>query len=106
MAWLYLIGAGLLEMVWATSLKAAHGLTRLGPSLVAFGSAGLSFFLLSLALRDLPAGTAYAVFVGIGAVGMAFVGIAFLGEPASLARVGGIVLVVVGIVALRLAEAG
>ena len=69
MAWVYLMGAGLLEVVWATSLKHADGLTRLGPSLLAFASAGVSFFLLSMALRALPAGTGYAVFVGIGAVG-------------------------------------
>ncbi len=104
MAWLVLIVAGLLEIVWATALKQANGFTRLWPSVIALVTAWLSFVLLSLALRSLPVGIAYAVWVGIGAVGVAAVGILLLGEHVSLVRLSFLALIVIGIVGLRLTE--
>src|SRR5687767_13703432 len=102
MAWLMLVCAGLLEIVWATALKQSEGFTRLWPSVVGVGGAVLSFVLLALALRQLPAGTGYAVWVGIGAVGVAITGIVLLGEAPSVARVGFLTVIVVGVVGLRL----
>jgi quaternary ammonium compound-resistance protein SugE len=104
MAWLMLVCAGLLEIVWATALKQSEGFTRLWPSVVGVGGAVLSFVLLALALRQLPAGTGYAVWVGIGAVGVAITGIVVLGEAASTARVLFLTVIVIGVVGLRLAE--
>ena len=104
MAWLMLVCAGLLEIVWATALKQSEGFTRLWPSVVGVGGAVLSFVLLALALRQLPAGTGYAVWVGIGAVGVAITGIVLLGEAPSAARVLFLTVIVVGVVGLRLAE--
>ncbi len=104
MAWLMLVCAGLLEIVWATALKQSEGFTRLWPSVVGVGGAVLSFVLLALALRQLPAGTGYAVWVGIGAVGVAITGIVLLGEAPSAARVLFLIVIVVGLVGLRLAE--
>lgn len=104
MAWLTLVCAGLLEIVWATALKQSEGFTRLWPSVVGVGGAVMSFALLAVALRQLPAGTGYAVWVGIGAVGVAITGIVLLGEAASAARVLFLTVIVVGIIGLRLAE--
>ncbi len=104
MAWLTLVCAGLLEIVWATALKQSEGLTRPWPSVVGVGGAIMSFVLLAVALRQLPAGTGYAVWVGIGAVGVAITGIVLLGEAASAARVLFLTVIVVGVVGLRLAE--
>jgi len=104
MAWLILVCAGLLEIVWATALKQSEGFTRLWPSVVGVGGAVLSFVLLAVALRQLPAGTGYAVWVGIGAVGVAITGIVLLDEAATAARVLFLTVIVVGIVGLRLAE--
>lgn len=106
MAWIYLIVAGLLEIAWAVSLKRTEGFTRLGPSLVTLGLMGLSFYLLSLALRTLPTGTGYAVWVGIGAAGTALIGILFLGEPRTALRLASLALIVLGVIGLRLAEQG
>jgi quaternary ammonium compound-resistance protein SugE len=104
MAWLILVAAGLLEIVWAVALKQADGFTRLWPSALGLAAAGLSLFMLSQALRSLPAATAYAVWVGVGIVGVALVGILALGEDASLARLGFLTLIFVGIAGLRLVE--
>jgi quaternary ammonium compound-resistance protein SugE len=104
MAWLLLVCAGLLEIVWATALKQSDGFTRLWPSIVGVGGALLSFILLAIALRHLPAGTGYAVWVGIGAVGVAAAGIILLGEAVSAGRLLFLSLIVVGIVGLRLVE--
>jgi quaternary ammonium compound-resistance protein SugE len=104
MAWLILVCAGLLEIVWATALKQSEGFTRLWPSIVGIGGALLSFVLLALALRQLPAGTGYAIWVGIGAVGVVVAGIILLGEAASAGRLLFLSLIVVGIVGLRLVE--
>jgi quaternary ammonium compound-resistance protein SugE len=104
MAWLLLVAAGLLEIVWAIALKYADGFTRLWPSVLTVVAAALSFVLLSIAMRHLPVGTAYAVWVGVGALGVAAVGIAVLGESASPARLGCLLLVLTGIIGLKLVE--
>lgn len=106
MPWVYLVCAGLLEVVWAASLKRTDGFTRLGPSLFTLAAMGASFYLLALALRTLPTSTGYAVWVGIGAVGTALVGILFLAEPKSALRILSIALIVLGVIGLRFAERG
>lgn len=100
--WFVLLGAGPLEIVWATSMKASDGYTRLPYTAVTIVAAGFSFWLLGLSLKSLPVGTAYAVWTGLGAVGAALLGIAFFGEPANPARLGCIALIVLGIVGLKL----
>lgn len=102
MSWFILLIAGLLEVVWAVGLKYTHGFTRLIPSLITVISMIVSIVLLSLAMKTLPTGTAYAVWTGIGAVGAAIAGILLLGESASLARIASLALIVLGIVGLKL----
>lgn len=101
MAWFYLLLAGLLEIGWAIGLKYTDGFTRLWPSVGTLACMAVSFLLLSLALRSLPIGTAYAVWTGIGAAGTAMVGILLLGEPATVARLTCIVLIVAGVAGLK-----
>jgi quaternary ammonium compound-resistance protein SugE len=103
-AWVVLIAAGALEVVWAIALKHADGLSRLWPSVVGLATAWVSFGLLALALKSLPVGTAYAVWVGIGATGVALAGIVALGEPATLTRLVFLALIVIGVAGLKLAE--
>ena len=103
-AWLVLLVAGLFEVVWAVGLKATDGFTRPLPSLLTLGAMAISVVLLSRALRDLPVGTAYAVWTGIGAVGVALVGILALGEQVSMVRLTSIAAIVAGIVGLKLAS--
>lgn len=105
MPWLHLIIAGLLEIAWAIGLKHSDGWTRLWPSVITGLLMIASFFFLSLALRTLPIGTAYAIWTGIGAVGTALVGIFIFGEPRTAARLVCIVLIVAGIVGLKLTSA-
>jgi len=105
MSWLLLTGAGLLEIVWAIALKQAGGFTRFWPSLIGIVSAIVSFVMLSLALKQLPVGTAYAVWVGIGALGVALAGIVTLGESASPTRLGLLALILIGVIGLKLVEA-
>ncbi|WP_394827712.1 DMT family transporter [Pendulispora albinea] len=102
-AWLALAFAGLLDVAWAISMKYAEGYTRLGWSLVSLVLLGGFVFLLGRALQVLPMGTAYAVWTGIGAVGTVLTGVLLFGEALNAVRVGGIVLVLAGIVALKLA---
>lgn len=103
MAWVLLLIAGVMETVFAVALKESRGFTRVGPSVI-FGVASVvSFSLLSLALRSLPVGTAYAVWTGIGAAGTALVGIVMLGEPANAFRLVSITLIIAGVAGLRLA---
>ncbi len=104
MAWLLVVAAGCLEVAFAVSLKQAHGFTRLWPTLATFAAGGSSFLMLSLALKSLPVGTAYAVWTGLGAAGTVAVGIAAMGEPATAGRLASIVLVLSGIVGLKLYE--
>ena len=103
MAWLYLLLAGLFEVGWAIGLKYTEGFSRLLPSLLTIAAMALSLALLGLALRDLPVGTAYAVWTGIGAVGTATLGIYRFSELATLLRLGCIGLIVAGIVGLKFA---
>lgn len=104
MAWLILIVAGLFEMGMVVGLDLSEGFTRLWPSLLMLVSGGVSFYLLSVAMQSIPAGTAYAVWTAIGASGAVLLGILFLGDPASLLRLAGISVVLGGVVMLRLAE--
>lgn len=104
MAWVILVIAGLLEVVWAVGLKYSEGLTRFWPSLITVVTLLLSFWLLALAMRSLPVGTAYGVWVGIGAVGTVIVGIMFLSEPAGVARLVSVALIISGIIGLKLSS--
>ncbi|MTI62416.1 quaternary ammonium compound efflux SMR transporter SugE [Methylophaga sp.] len=101
MAWVVLVIAGLLEVVWAVGLKYSDGFTRLWPSVFTVLTMLLSFWLLGLAMRSLPVGTAYGVWVGIGAVGTAIYGIMFLAEPSSFVRLASVCLILTGIVGLK-----
>ncbi len=101
MAWTMLVVAGLFEAGWAFTMKQSEGWTRLRPSLLTIALMIVSFYLLSRAMKDLPAGTAYAVWTGIGTVGVAALGIAFLKEPVTPARLFCIGLIVAGIVGLK-----
>lgn len=105
MAWLFLFVAGILEIIWASGLKASDGFTRLTPSLITIAAMIVSFSFLALAMRELPLGTAYAVWTGIGTVGAALVGIAVYGDAASPMRMACIGLIVLGIAGLKLSEA-
>ncbi|HEY3935402.1 MAG TPA: quaternary ammonium compound efflux SMR transporter SugE [Gemmatimonadales bacterium] len=103
-AWTFVIVAGLLEMVWAIGLKYSNGFSRPVPSVVTALAMLASMWLLAQAIRVLPAGTGYAVWVGIGAVGTAILGIALLGESRQPLRLVSIAVIVAGIVGLRLAK--
>jgi quaternary ammonium compound-resistance protein SugE len=102
MAWSYLFIAGVLEIVWAIGLKYTAGFTRLVPSAITIAAMVVSLWFLALALRSIPVGTGYAVWTGIGAVGTVLLGIVLFAEPATLARLGCISLIVAGIVGLKL----
>ena len=102
MAWIVLFVAGLFEIAWAVALKYSDGFTRLWPSVIFGVTAWLSFLCLAYALKSLPVGTSYAVWTGIGAVGIAIFGIVWLGEPAGAVRIGCIALIVVGILGLKI----
>lgn len=104
MAWLLLFSAGLAEIVFALSLKFNEGFTKLWPSIITLISGGSSFYLLMLAIKSLPLGTAYAVWTGMGAVGVAIVGIFLFKESADLYRLLSITLVISGIVGLKLTD--
>jgi quaternary ammonium compound-resistance protein SugE len=102
MNWLMLVVAGLLEVVWSVGLKYTEGFTRLWPSVVTVAAMLASITLLGIAMKELPVGTAYAVWVGIGAVGAAVMGIWLFGESASLPKLASLGLIVAGIVGLKL----
>src|SRR5262247_4013819 len=103
MAWNFLIVAGLLEIGWAIGLKYTEGFTRLWPSVGTVLAMILSIGLLGIAMKTLPVGTAYAVWVGVGAVGTVILGIVLLGEPANAARLVSVALIIAGIIGLKLA---
>ena len=103
MNWFLLLLAGLFEIGWAIGLKYSAGFTRLWPSVFTVAALLLSMSLLGLAMRTLPLGTAYAVWVGVGAVGTALLGIVLFAEPANAGRLLSLALIVVGIVGLKLA---
>jgi quaternary ammonium compound-resistance protein SugE len=100
--WLALLGAGLLEVAWALSLKYSDGFTRFWPSALTLIAIALSFTLMALALRSLPFGTAYAVWTGIGAAGSIIVGMLIFSEPTDPVRILCLTLIVAGMVGLKL----
>ena len=106
MAWLSLLMAGALEIVWILALKYSDGFTRLGPSVVMIVSIAASFALLGLSLKSVPFGTAYAVWTGIGAAGAVIAGVMLFGEPADVGRIGCLIMIVTGTVGLRLVTPG
>lgn len=102
MAWVYLVIAGVFEMGWAIGLKYTDGFTRLVPTTLTVGAMIISVFLLGIALRDLPVGTGYAVWTGIGTVGTAFLGMYLFGDAVTAARLASIGLIVAGIIGLKI----
>ncbi|WP_170329952.1 DMT family transporter [Ruegeria arenilitoris] len=103
MSWIFLLLAGLLEIVWAVAMKQSAGFTRLWPTVIMGVSMIGSFGLLAMAMRTLPLGTAYVIWTGIGAVGAFLVGIMLLGETVNAARIIAAVLIVTGLVTMKLA---
>ena len=103
MSWIILVVAGLFEIAWAVSLKFTNGFTRFWPTVGTLAGLITSVGLLGIAARSLPISTAYAVWTGIGAVGVVFCGIAFLGEPATPMRLACVALIIMGIVGLKFA---
>ena len=102
MAWIYLLFAGLLEIVWAVSMKQSEGFTRLTPTVVTIIGMIASFWLLAVAMRSLPVGTAYTIWTGIGAMGVAVLGIYLFNDSASPARLACVGLIVAGVIGLKL----
>ncbi|WP_323121636.1 quaternary ammonium compound efflux SMR transporter SugE [Burkholderia alba] len=105
MHWVLLLIAGVLEVAWAAGMKSSEGFTRLGPSVFTIVTALGSFILLAIAMRQLPLGTAYAVWTGIGAVGAFIFGIVMMGEAVTVARVASALLIVFGLIGLKLSSA-
>jgi quaternary ammonium compound-resistance protein SugE len=103
MPWIILILAGLLEVAWAIGLKYTEGFTRLWPSVGTVAAMAISLGLLGIAMKSLPVGTAYAVWVGVGAVGTVILGIVLFDEPVNALRIGSVALIVAGLVGLKLA---
>jgi quaternary ammonium compound-resistance protein SugE len=106
MAWLILVLAGLFEVGWAIGLKYTHGFSRLWPTVGTVIAMLVSLALLGVAMKSLPVGTAYAVWVGVGAVGTVILGIVLLGEPATPGRLISVAFIIAGIIGLKLASAG
>ncbi|WP_226703662.1 DMT family transporter [Microbulbifer elongatus] len=104
MAWFYLLAAGILEIVWAFSMKQSQGFTKLTPTVITIVAMIASFWLLALSMRSLPLSTAYVIWTGIGAVGAFLVGILVLGEPANAFKITAAVLIVSGLVMMKLAS--
>ena len=102
MSWTYLVIAGLFEIVWAVGLKYTDGFTRLWPVIGTVACMAVSFFLLSLSLKTIPIGTAYAVWTGIGAAGTALLGMLWFNEPREVMRIVCLLLIVAGTVGLKL----
>lgn len=101
MHWMYLLIAGLFEISWAVGLKYSHGFTRLLPSILTVAGMVASFYFLSLALKNLPLGTAYAIWTGIGTVGTVVLGIILFKEPVTAMRILCILLIISGITGLK-----
>jgi len=104
MAWFFLVLAGLFEVAWAIGLKYTDGFTRLWPTVGTIVAMTISLGLLGVAMKSLPVGTSYAVWVGVGAVGTAILGIVLLGESANLGRLASLGLIVAGIIGLKLSS--
>jgi quaternary ammonium compound-resistance protein SugE len=100
-AWIYLIIAGVFEAVWAIGLKYAQGFTKLWPSVITVVAMGISLYFLGLAIKNLPVGTAYAVWTGIGALSTAILGIILFGEPTHFARIFFMLLLLIAIIGLK-----
>lgn len=103
MAWIYLLIAGICEVVWAVALKQSHGFTRLWPSVVTAVGMAISIWFLAIAMRSLPLGTSYMIWTGIGAIGSFLIGIFFLQEPATFMRFAAAGLIVSGLLLMKLA---
>ncbi len=103
MPWIILVLAGLFEIGWAIGLKYTEGFSKLGPSLGTVAAMAISLGLLGIAMKSLPVGTAYAVWVGVGAVGTVILGIVLFDEPLNALRIGSVALIVAGLVGLKLA---
>jgi quaternary ammonium compound-resistance protein SugE len=103
MNWIILIVAGLFEVGWAIGLKYTNGFSRLWPTIWTVLSMIISLWLLGIAMKSLPVGTAYAIWVGVGAVGTVILGIVLLGDPVNAGRIISVVLILAGIVGLKLA---
>ena len=101
MAWIYLAAAGLMEVLWSTSLKLSHGFTQLGYSVLPVAGMVVSFLFLAQAMKTLPLGTAYAMWTGIGAVGAVIVGIVFFREAVTLPRMVFVALLLIGLLGLK-----
>jgi quaternary ammonium compound-resistance protein SugE len=105
MDWVILVLAGLFEVGWAIGLKYTEGFTRLWPTIWTVSAMVISLWLLGIAMKSLPVGTAYSVWVGVGAVGTVILGIVLLGEPANAARLISVALIIAGIIGLKLSTA-
>ncbi|GAA4452802.1 quaternary ammonium compound efflux SMR transporter SugE [Novipirellula rosea] len=105
MSWIFLVIAGLLEIGWAIGLKYTEGWSRVGPSVLTILTMIASFYCLAIAIKDIPIGTGYAIWTGIGAVGTAILGIILLGESASPMRIACIGVVILGIIGLKITAA-
>ncbi|GHB12837.1 DMT family transporter [Modicisalibacter luteus] len=104
MSWVYLIVAGVLEVVWAFSMKQSHGFSRLAPSLITIIIMMSSFWLLAIAMRTIPLGTAYPIWTGIGAIGTFLVGVTLLAEPVNAVRIVAATLIVLGVVLMKVSS--
>lgn len=104
MSWLYLVIAGVFEIIWAYAMKQSHGFTRLTPSIITIGAMLVSFWLLAVAMRSIPLGTAYVIWTGIGAVGAFVVGVVFLAEPLNALRMIAAIFIVSGLVLMKLSS--
>ncbi|RJE80731.1 multidrug efflux SMR transporter [Paracoccus sp. JM45] len=104
MPWIQLAAAGLLEVVWAVAMKQSHGFSRLLPTGIMVVGMIASFWLLALAMRSLPLGTAYAVWTGIGAIGSFVIGMTLMGEPVTLLRILAATLIFSGIIVMKIAS--
>lgn len=105
MAWIYIIMAGLLEIVWVIGLKYSHGFTKIIPSIVTVVIIFFSFFLLSKALHSIPLGTGYAIFTGLGTVGTVVTGMLFWGETINPLKVFFVALMILGIIGIKISPA-
>lgn len=102
MSWIILVIAGLFEVGWAIGLKYTEGFTRIWPTIWTVLAMIISFWLLGIAMKSLPVGTAYSIWVGVGAVGTVILGMLLLGEPANAGRLISVLLIIAGIIGLRL----
>lgn len=101
MAWFYLVIAGIFEVVWAIGLKYTEGFTKMVPSLITLAGMAISFYFLSMAVKTLPIGTAYAIWTGIGAAGAVILGMVLFGEPRNVLRLMFVAFILIGIIGLK-----